>query len=185
MNQPSDTANLLAIDHHFSAPPAFVFGLWSHPSLVSAWWGPEGHRLTTCEIDFRPGGNWRFNMEKAGAAHWAHGTYHEVVPDRHLLFSYHFPMFDVHSIVSLRFAPQGAGTAMTLLQTGFPNQEHLTGHNGGWTSTFTILENLLLSLHGIGSVYPRLPPAGTSGLAQDLAEARRRHDAATAPKPDA
>ena len=47
--------NLLAIEHDFSAPPGFVFTLWSNPALVSGWWGPEHHHLTTCEIDFRPG----------------------------------------------------------------------------------------------------------------------------------
>jgi uncharacterized protein YndB with AHSA1/START domain len=169
--------NLLAIDRSFSAPPAFVFGLWSHPSLVSAWWGPEEHHLQTCEIDFRPGGNWRFNMAKRGEDHWVHGTYHEIVAHERLLFSYRFPMFAVQSIVSLRFTAEGQGTRMQFLQTGFPNDEHVTGHNGGWNSTFSILEGLLLRLHGIGSVYPALPPAKVGGVAADLAEARKRHDA--------
>ncbi len=169
--------NLLQISRSFSAPPAFVFGLWSNPALLSAWWGPEHHHLSTCEVDYRPGGIWRFNMEKDGQAHWAHGTYHEIVPDQRLLFSYCFPMFDVRSTVSLAFAAEGDGTRMEFLQTGFPNAEHHAGHQGGWSSTFAILENLLLSLHGIGSVYPSLPPAKISGVAQDLAEARRRHDA--------
>ena len=173
--------NLLALDHHFAAPPAFVFGLWSHPSLVSAWWGPEHHHLATCEIDFRPGGNWRFNMERDGAAHWVHGTYHEIVPDAGLLFSYRFAEFGVQSIVSIRLQADGQGTRMQFLQTGFPDAENHAGHAGGWSSTFGILEDLLLKLHGIGSVYPSLPAAKVSGVAADLAEARRRHDAEATP----
>jgi uncharacterized protein YndB with AHSA1/START domain len=172
--------NLLALEHHFAATPAFTFALWSDPRLVSAWWGPEGHHLTTCEIDFRPGGNWRFNMEKDGAPHWIFGTYHEIVPDRRLLFSYRFPMFGVHSIVSLTLTPEGQGTRMQFLQTGFPDEDNWRGHRGGWLSSFAILEDLLLRLNGIGTVYPTLPPARVSGVAQDLAEARRRHDEATA-----
>jgi uncharacterized protein YndB with AHSA1/START domain len=176
--------NLLALDRHFDASPAFSFALWSDPRLVSAWWGPEGHHLTTCEIDFRPGGNWRFNMEQGGANHWIHGTYHQIIPDQRLMFSYRFPEFAVQSIISLTFTPEGAGTRMRFLQTGFPNQEHFIGHRGGWTSTLSILEDLLLRLNGIGSVYPTLPPARVSGVAQDLIEARRRHDEATsAPAP--
>jgi uncharacterized protein YndB with AHSA1/START domain len=169
--------NHLALDRHFAATPAFVFSLWSHPSLLSAWWGPDHHHLTTCEIDFRPGGNWRFNMERDGSAHWALGTYHEIVPDQRLLFSYRFPEFAVQSIVSLRFAPDRQGTRLHFLQTGFPNAEHHAGHKTGWTSTLSILEDLLLRLNGIGSVYPTLPPAKLSGVAQDLADARLRHDA--------
>jgi uncharacterized protein YndB with AHSA1/START domain len=168
--------NLLALDHHFSAAPGFVFALWSRPSFVSAWWGPEHHHLTTCEIDFRPGGTWRFNMERDGEAYWVHGTYHEIVPGERLLFSYRFPMFGVQSVISLHFAPEGDGTRMRFLQTGFPDEEQRRGHGGGWTSTFGILEDLLLRLHGIGSVYPSLPPATADGVARDLAEARRRHD---------
>jgi uncharacterized protein YndB with AHSA1/START domain len=170
--------NLLAIDRHFNAVPAFVFGLWSHPSLLSAWWGPEGHHLTTCDVDLRSGGNWRFNMERDGQPHWVYGTYHEVVPDRSLIYSSHFPEYDVHSIISVRFEAEGDGTRMRFLQTGFPNEEHWHGHQAGWMSTFSILEDLILRLHGIGSVYPALPAAKVSGVAQDIAEARRRHDAA-------
>jgi hypothetical protein len=63
------------------------------------------------------------------------------------------------------------------LESGFPNAEHHADHKGGWTSTLSILEDLLLRSNGIGSVNPALPPAKTSGVAQDIAEARRRHDA--------
>ncbi|MFN5996930.1 MAG: SRPBCC domain-containing protein [Paracoccaceae bacterium] len=168
--------NLLALDRHFDAAPAFVYALWSHPSLLSAWWGPEGHHLTTCEADVRAGGTWRFNMERDGQPHWIHGTYHEVIPDQRLTFSSHFDEFGVHSVISVRFAPEGQGTRMHFLQTGFPNADQHAGHTGGWTSSFGILEDLLLRLHGIGSVYPTLSPAKLSGVAQDLAEARRRHD---------
>jgi uncharacterized protein YndB with AHSA1/START domain len=168
--------NLLALDHHFAALPAFTFALWSDPRLVSAWWGPEGHHLTTCEIDFRPGGSWRFNMERDGQPHWAHGTYHQIIPGQRLMFSYRFPEFGVQSIISLTFTPDGTGTRLRFLQTGFPDEEQFLGHKTGWTSTLSILEDLLLRLHGIGSVYPTLPEAKLSGVAQDLAEARRRHD---------
>ncbi|WP_137112425.1 SRPBCC domain-containing protein [Rhodobacter sp. SY28-1] len=169
--------NLLALDRHLDATPGFAFALWSNPSLLAAWWGPEGHHLTTCEADLRPGGTWRFNMEKDGQPHWIHGTYHEVLPDQRLMFSYRFPEFGVQSVISLTFTPEGQGTCMHFLQTGFPDEENWRGHQGGWLSSFAILDDLLLKLHGIGSVYPTLPPAKPSTVAQDLMEARRRHDA--------
>lgn len=172
--------NLLALDRHFDATPAFTFALWSNPSLLATWWGPEGHHLSTCEVDLRPGGNWRFNMERDGQPHWINGTYHEVIPDQRLMFSYRFPEFSAQSIISLTFAAEGQGTRMHFLQTGFPDEDNWRGHQGGWLSSFTILEDLLLRLHGIGSVYPTLPAAKVSGVANDLAEARRRHDEATA-----
>jgi Activator of Hsp90 ATPase homolog 1-like protein len=116
-------------------------------------------------------------MARDGADHWAQGTYHQIVPDERLIFSYRFAEFGVQSVVSVRFEVDGQGTRMRFLQTGFPDAENHAGHATGWTSTFAILEDLVLKLHGIGSVYPTLPPARVSGLATDLAEARRRHDA--------
>lgn len=172
--------NVLTLDRHFDASPAFLFTLWSNPSLLAAWWGPEGHHLTTCEVDLRPGGAWRFNMERDGQPHWIHGTYHEIVPGKRLTFSSHFNEFGVHSVISTRFQPDGQGTRMHFLQTGFPDEENWRGHTTGWTQTFAILQDLLLRLNGIGTVYPTLPPAKLSTVAEDFAEARRRHDAATA-----
>jgi hypothetical protein len=87
-----------------------------------------------------------------------------------LLFSYLFPEFKVQSVVSVRLEAEGQGTRMRFLQTGFPDAENHAGHAGGWSSTFAILEDLVLKLHGIGSVYPTLPPARVSGVAHDLAE---------------
>lgn len=168
--------NLLALDRHFAAAPAFVFSLWSHPALVSAWWGPDAFHLRSCEIDFRPGGNWRFHMVSPQREHWIGGTYHQIAPEERLMFSYRFPEFGVQSIVSLAFAAEGQGTRLRFLQTGFPNEDHFTGHKGGWTATLSILEDLILKLNGIGSVYPTLPPAKVSSVAEDLMEARRRHD---------
>jgi hypothetical protein len=72
---------------------------------------------------------------------------------------------------------------MRFLQTGFPDAGNHAGHADGWSSTFAILQDLVLKLHGIGSVYPTLPPPRVSGLAADLAEARRRHDAEVSAAP--
>jgi hypothetical protein len=65
---------------------------------------------------------------------------------------------------------------MQFCQTGFPNAAERQGHAGGWGSTFHILEEVLLRLHGIGSVFPDLPPARRSGVARDLEAARQRFD---------
>ncbi len=168
--------NVLRIARDFPAPPAFVFALWSEPELLRTWWGPEGCRLHTCEIDFRVGGRWRFNMI-GETSHWTHGTYHEIVPAERLVFSYDFDDLGVHSVVSVRFAPAGAdGTRMAFCQTGFPDANEREGHNGGWNSTFHILGEALLRLHGMGSVWPDLPEKKKDGVARDLEAARQGLD---------
>lgn len=168
---------VLRIERRFDAPRAFVFALWQKPELLAPWWGPEGHRLKTCEIDFRPGGAWRFNMVKGDDSHWTRGVYHEIAGPERLVFSYHFDAFDIHSTVSIRFDEDGGATRMRFCQTGFPNAEHFEGHGWGWNSTFRVLGDALLRLHGMGSVWPELPPARESGVARDLEAARQRFEA--------
>ena len=41
----------------FEAPPHLVFEAHTVPALMRRWFtGPDGWKLTTCEIDLRPGG---------------------------------------------------------------------------------------------------------------------------------
>lgn len=169
--------NVLRIDRHFAAPRPFVFALWADPALLRTWWGPAGLRLATCEIDFRPGGRWRYHMTAPGVSHWTTGVYHEILPGERLVFSYDFDDMDVHSVVSVRFADADSGTEMQFCQTGFPHPAERDGHGRGWASTFEILEEVLLRLHGIGSVLPDLPPARKDGVARDLEAARERFEA--------
>ena len=174
-------ANALRLTHLFTGPPALVWAVWTRPELIRSWFGSShGFRAHDIAVDLRPGGNWSLRNVNGAITEHVSGTCHEVIPDQRLTFSSHFNEFDVHSVISVRFAPEGQGTRMRFLQTGLPDEETWRGHQSGWLSSFAILEDLLLRLHGIGTVYPTLPPAKHSAVAQDLAEARRRHDQATA-----
>jgi uncharacterized protein YndB with AHSA1/START domain len=46
----------------FDAPRALVFKAWTDAKHLAQWWGPNGFTITTREMDFRPGGVWRFVM---------------------------------------------------------------------------------------------------------------------------
>ncbi len=39
-----------------------VFRAWTDPSQIVQWFGPQGFRIETAEIDIRAGGLWRFDM---------------------------------------------------------------------------------------------------------------------------
>ena len=77
----------LVITRMFAAPPHLVFEAHTVPALMKRWFtGPDGWKLTTCEIDLRPGGAYR-NV-------WTHddgrvmgmgGTYQEVDPPNRLV----------------------------------------------------------------------------------------------------
>lgn len=44
----------------FDAPRRLVFEAHANPEHVRRWWGPRSSTMTTCEMDFRPGGRWRY-----------------------------------------------------------------------------------------------------------------------------
>ena len=63
---PSDTE--IEMGRLFDAPPALVFEVMTRPEHVQQWWGQlgEGYSVTTCEIDLRVGGAWRFVNKHPG-----------------------------------------------------------------------------------------------------------------------
>src|SRR5262249_28282624 len=50
----------IVLERVFDAPRALVFEAMTTPELVKKWYGPRGHNLIVCEIDFRVGGKWRY-----------------------------------------------------------------------------------------------------------------------------
>lgn len=46
----------------FDVPARILFEACSHPEHVKRWFGPKGYPLTKCEMDFRVGGSFRFQM---------------------------------------------------------------------------------------------------------------------------
>jgi len=61
-----DSRNVWAIEREIvlsrvlDAPRDLVFAAWTDPEQLPRWFGPEGFRCETLEIDIRQGGRWRF-----------------------------------------------------------------------------------------------------------------------------
>ena len=63
MNAGSPAAErTLVIERVFDAPPGLLFQVWTKPEHVIQWWGPNNFTLPFCEMDFRPGGSYRYCM---------------------------------------------------------------------------------------------------------------------------
>ncbi|MEZ5285206.1 MAG: SRPBCC family protein [Vicinamibacterales bacterium] len=75
----------------FAFPRRLVFEAHSKPEYISRWWGPRGSELISCDMDFRPGGAWRFVVGKPGGQQYAfRGEYKEVVPPERLVYTFEF-----------------------------------------------------------------------------------------------
>lgn len=65
-----------------SAPRELVWKAWTDPKHVDAWWGPNGFRNETFQMEVKPGGMWRYIM---------HGPNGMKFPDRVKYVEVHAP----------------------------------------------------------------------------------------------
>ncbi len=98
----------------FDAPRSLVFDALSKPELLRRWFGPRGWSLTTCEVDLRVGGAWRFVLRGPdGREMGMSGVYREIAaPDR----SVHTERFDDYpgeSVVTTVLIEENGRTTLT------------------------------------------------------------------------
>src|SRR5450631_2159695 len=62
MTNTIDAAREVTMTRVYRAPRDLILEMWSDPKRITNWWGPFGFSTTTHEMDFRPGGVWRFTM---------------------------------------------------------------------------------------------------------------------------
>ena len=52
----------IAATRIFDAPRDLVWRAWTDPQQIVQWWGPNGFKTTTYQMEVKPGGVWRFVM---------------------------------------------------------------------------------------------------------------------------
>ena len=101
----------------FDAPRRLVFEAYSKPEHVSRWWGPRDQKLTVCEMDFRPGGAWRFVLRGPdGQEHPFKGAYREIVPPERLVYTFVYDVpgiRDHEAVETLSFEERDGRTTLT------------------------------------------------------------------------
>ena len=85
----SETADReIFITRLIDAPRELVYEVWTNPDHVNKWWGPDGFTNTNKEMDVRPGGIWRFDMNGHGMCFPNKIVYHEVVKNEKLTYTH-------------------------------------------------------------------------------------------------
>lgn len=171
-----NSANTLRLSHRFAGPPALVWAVWTRPELIRSWFGSShGFRAHDIAVDLRPGGTWSLRNVKGEITEHVTGTYHEIEPVSRLVYSYHFQGTEFFSTISVDLAPDGDGTRLEFLQTGFPDAQARIEHQRGWPQAIKVMGDALLARHGIGTLWPKLPEkTHLDGVARDLEAARAR-----------
>ncbi len=107
----------ILITREFAAPRHLVYKSWTTPELVKRWWSGQRGEMTTCEIDLRVGGKWRYVMVAEGGFEVSfHGEYREVVPNERIVMTdVYEAMPDGEALVTVTLTENDGLTVLTLL----------------------------------------------------------------------
>ena len=151
VTKPSDQE--IRMTRLFDAPRELVFKAMTKSEHVKQWWGRlgEGYSVPVCEIDFRPGGAWRFvNRHPHGEAAF-YGEYREIDPPAKVVFTEIFEDFpDSVSVVTAELTEEGGKTRLTAT-VRYPSLEVrdaviASGMSKGAGISYDRLEDLLAEL---------------------------------------
>jgi uncharacterized protein (TIGR03086 family) len=142
---PSDLEIL--ITRRFAAPASLVWEALTLPRHVLRWWGPPWCPLVSADMDFRPGGAWRYVAVADEQELAWFGTYREIGPGHRFVTTETFSGFPDAATENTIWLTEEAGatTLRTLVRhTSTENRDgHAESMAAGMPATFDRLEDLL------------------------------------------
>ncbi len=151
---PSDTQ--IVVTRKFAAPKHLVFRAVTEPELVKKWWNAKRGEVTTCEIDLREGGKWRYVMETPEGFEVAfHGEYREIVPNERVVTTEAYegaPDPDDNATLNTMTLVEEAGVTTITVTIDCPNQFVRdaiveSGMEAGLQDAYDLLEEVAISLN--------------------------------------
>ena len=147
------TDDQILITREFDAPRELVYTAWTTPELVRRWWHANRGEMTTCEIDLRVGGGWRYAMVTPdGFEVGFHGEYREIVPNERLVSTEVYEgMPDGEAVDTLTLTEVDGRTTVEIL-VQHQSKEHRDAHvasgmEDGMQDAMDLLEQVAVSLH--------------------------------------
>lgn len=126
VSTPSDLE--IRMQRDFDAPRDLVFTAFSKAEHVQHWWGQAGSTLVVCDMDFRPGGAWRFVERDKNGAEWGfRGEVREITPPERIVQTFEFEGMPGHiSTETLVLEDLHPGTRLTVTSV-FASKEDRDG----------------------------------------------------------
>lgn len=140
----------LRISRLLNAPRELVFEVWTNPSHIIHWWGPNGFTNTIHKMEVENGGEWVFVMHGPDGRNYDNKIkFVEIVKPELIKYKHmSFPYFNV----TVRFEAQGNKTLLSM-QMLFDTKEELQKTielfkaDEGLVQTITKLDNYINALH--------------------------------------
>jgi uncharacterized protein YndB with AHSA1/START domain len=149
------TDEQILITREFDAPRDLVYQAYTRPELVKRWWHARRGTVTTCEIDLRVGGRWRYVMvTDDGVEVGFHGEYREIVPDERIVSTEAFegiPDADEHASLNTATFTEVDGRTTLAILVEHPTKEgrdaHInSGMEAGLQDALDLLEEIAVAL---------------------------------------
>jgi len=140
----------IVVTRRFAATPELVYRAHTEPALIQRWMlGPEGWTMPVCICEARPGGKIRFEWANGkGGGFYLTGEFLELLPFSRIVHveRMHLPDATPDNHVETQFAPDGAGTLMTMRMT-LPDPQTraamlATGMEHGMEASYVRLEGM-------------------------------------------
>ena len=150
---PSETQ--IHISREFAAPKHLVYKAVTTPELVKRWWNAKRGEVTTCEIDLREGGAWRYVMQTPEGFEVAfHGEFKEIVPNERVVTTEAFegvPDPDANATTNTMTLTESNGVTTLTVLVDCPNEYVLnaiveSGMEAGLQDAYDLLEEVAISL---------------------------------------
>jgi uncharacterized protein YndB with AHSA1/START domain len=146
------TDEQILIRREFAAPKQLVYRAFTTPELVSRWWTAKRGEMTTCEIDLRVGGKWRYVMQTPdGIEVGFHGEYREIEPNERIVSTEEFEgMPGEASVNTATFTEENGRTTLEILvqhERKEARDAHIeSGMEDGLQDAMDLLEEVAASL---------------------------------------
>jgi uncharacterized protein YndB with AHSA1/START domain len=143
---PSDTE--IQMTRVIDAPRDLVFEAHSSCEHLKNWWGPRKYEISSCDVDFRPGGTWRIVHSGEGEETVFSGEYREIVRPERIVWTFEWDGAPGHGPVeTLTLEDQDGKTLLTSISV-FATVEDRDGmlHTGmeeGAAETYDRLDEYL------------------------------------------
>jgi len=136
----------------FDAPRDLVFEAHTSCEHMSRWWGPRRYEISSCDIDFRPGGSWRIVQQGSDGQEFGfHGEFREIERPERIVWTLEFEGAPGHvSVQTLTLEEEGGVTTLTAV-AAFDTVEERdvtleSGMSEGAAETYDRLDEYLLIL---------------------------------------
>lgn len=127
---------VIRIEHVYKASPARVWRALTDPGMMARWWAKGDVRPIVGHAFLLDMGKW--GLQRCQVV--------EVEPERRL--AYRFAMESIDTTITWLLAPEGTGTRLTLVQSGFDMESPLArsaleGMAPGWPKILAHMEKVL------------------------------------------